>query len=306
MKQAVPLLVALVLVGCESQKNASAPKSAEVKLDSHGDPQGLPRHRRWSEKIGQGAQPEGDIGFENLRALGYTTILSVDGSMPEVDRAAKFGLTYKHVPIGYDGVTVEEEIEIIKAVKEAPGPVYVHCHHGKHRGPAAAMIAREGLEGLSCEEAVQCLEISETSHDYAGLYRDVGAFKKPTDAQVAAAPEPTSCVRPAGVRATMVEIDQRFDLLKQAMDAGWKTPPKHPDVTPAHEARILWEYYREMIRTDPEAKAKGEDFLKHATEAEEHAGSLEEALAAGNNAAATESYRKLKKNCDSCHSLFRN
>jgi protein tyrosine phosphatase (PTP) superfamily phosphohydrolase (DUF442 family) len=304
MKRGVLLLLFLG-IGCEASRTAETPSAPEVTQDDHGDPVGLHRHRRWSEKIGQGAQPEGDEAFKNLKALGYVTILSVDGSMPEVELAEKYGLQYRHVPVGYDGITVEQQIEIIKVVKESPGPVYVHCHHGKHRGPAAAMIAREALDGVSCEDAVKSLELSETSRDYAGLYRDVGNFKPPTAAQVAAAPMPPSRVTPKGVRAAMVDIDQRFDIMKASLEVSWAVPPAHPDISPKHEAKMLWESYRELARLD-EAKAKGDDFLKHAAAAEECAGSLEAALKAGDGAAATEAYRKLKKNCDACHSLYRN
>ncbi len=307
MKPLVLLVPVVALLGCESgpKKNAATPAPAAVALDDHGEPKGLHHHRRWSEKIGQGAQPEGEEAFRNLKALGYTTILSVDGSMPDVELAGKYGLKYAHVPIGYDGVAPEEQLQIIKAVRDAPGPVYVHCHHGKHRGPAAAMIARECLDGISPEEAIAGLELSQTGKEYEGLYRDVREFKRPTDAQVAAAPTAPSRVTPGGVRAAMVDVDKRFDLLKASQAAGWKTPPEHPDVSPKHEAKMLWELYREMLRLD-EAKAKGEDFAKHATDAEAVAASLEEALKAGDAAAATAAQRKLKKNCDACHSIYRN
>jgi protein tyrosine phosphatase (PTP) superfamily phosphohydrolase (DUF442 family) len=297
----------VALLGCESgpKKSAKTPAAAAVVLDDHGDPKGLHHHRRWSEKIGQGAQPEGEEAFRNLKALGYTTILSVDGSMPDVELAEKYGLTYAHVPIGYDGVAPEEQVQIIKAVKESPGPVYVHCHHGKHRGPAAAMIARECLDGISPAEAIAGLELSQTGKEYEGLYRDVREFKRPTEAQIAEAPKAPSVVRPAGVRAAMVDVDKKFELLKASQAAGWKTPPAHPDVSPKHEAKMLWELYREMLRLE-DAKAKGEDFVKHSTEAEALAASLEEALKANNAEAATAAQKKLKKNCDACHSIYRN
>jgi len=68
---------------------------------------------------------------------------------------------------------------------------------------------------------------------------------------------------------------------------------------------MLWELYREMARMD-EAKGKGEDFLKHSGDAEKVAGELEAALRGGNNEAATAAFKGLKKNCDSCHSAYRN
>jgi protein tyrosine phosphatase (PTP) superfamily phosphohydrolase (DUF442 family) len=305
MKPGTVLLLALALACESSQKCASAPAPSAVTVDDHGDPKGLDRHRRWSDKIGQGAQPEGEEAFRNLKALGYVTVLSVDGGVPEVALAAKYGLAYAHVPIGYDGITIEEQIEIIKTAKETQGAVYVHCHHGKHRGPAAAMIARECLEGVSADDAVKALELSETSRDYTGLYRDVREFKAPTAAQIAAAPKPPSAVKPKGVQAAMVDVDKRFDFLKQSMENGWNPPAKSPDVSPKHEAKMLWELYREMARQD-DAKAKGEEFLKYSADAEKHAGSLEEALRAGSNEAATAAFKALKKNCDSCHSVYRN
>ena len=308
MKSGAALFVAVALLGCESnKKSAETPTTATatVTKDDHGDPMGLHRHRRWSGKIGQGAQPEGEEAFKNLKALGYTTVLSVDGSMPEVELAAKYGLTYAHVPIGYDGITAEEQLGIIKAVKEAQGPVYVHCHHGKHRGPAAAMIAREALEGLSCDDAVKALELSETGKEYEGLYRDVREFKAPTAAQIAAAPKAPSRVTAKGVRAAMVDVDKRFEFLKACQAAGWKTPPEEPDVSPKHEAKMLSELYREMARLD-EAKAKGDEFMRHTADAEKHADELGEALIAGKNEAASAALKTLKKSCDACHSVYRN
>jgi cytochrome c556 len=100
-------------------------------------------------------------------------------------------------------------------------------------------------------------------------------------------------------------VDQRFEFLKACQAAGWKTPLDKPDVSPKHEARMLWELYREMARLD-EAKAKGEDFIKHAADAEKHAVDLEAALKAGDQEAATAAMKSLKKNCDSCHSMYRN
>lgn len=53
-----------------------------------------------------GSQPAGDEGFQALRDLGVTTIVSVDGTRPEVARAKRFGLRYIHLPIGYDGISL--------------------------------------------------------------------------------------------------------------------------------------------------------------------------------------------------------
>lgn len=56
-------------------------------------------------------------------------------------RTAKFGLRYVHLPHGYDGVPADRTKELAKAVRELEGPIFIHCHHGKHRSPAAAAVA---------------------------------------------------------------------------------------------------------------------------------------------------------------------
>ena len=117
--------------------------------------------------------PDGDIAFRNLAAMGVTTVLSVDGAVPDIEGAKKHGLRYVHVPISYDGIPREKALQIIKAVRAAKGKVYMHCHHGRHRGPTAVMVSRIALDGISNEDAVHCMEESGTGKMYSGLYRDV-------------------------------------------------------------------------------------------------------------------------------------
>ena len=65
-----------------------------------------------TEKIYSGSQPEGDAAFAALQKLGVKTILSVDGSKPDVERAHKFGLRYVHLPFSYDGIPTNRVVEL--------------------------------------------------------------------------------------------------------------------------------------------------------------------------------------------------
>ena len=49
---------------------------------------------------------------------------------------------------GNAGINEDEIAMIAKTFREVEGPFYVHCYHGKHRGPAAAAIGRVALDGL--------------------------------------------------------------------------------------------------------------------------------------------------------------
>ena len=100
---ALALVVTVGLNGCGSPAERTVKPSSErgtvetlqeVTYDEFGGPVGLPRHYRWSDLVGQGAEPAGDEAFRNLRALGYRTVLSVDGAIPDVETAESNGLRY--------------------------------------------------------------------------------------------------------------------------------------------------------------------------------------------------------------------
>jgi len=308
---ALALLTAgMIFVAGERDSNAADGAAAKrlpgVTYDAQGKPAGLARYIAWSKRVGQGAQPEGDVGFRNLHAMGYRTILSVDGSAPEVERAKKFGLRYVHVPIGYDGITHPQAVAIVKAGQSAKESIFVHCHHGKHRGPAAAMLVRMSEDKISAEEAVKGLVTSGTSKNYTGLWRDVKAFKMPTAKELAAVKALPSRVLPVGLRASMVGVSHRYEALQLAKKSAWKQPKDHPDIDPPHEARMLWELCRELARTDKTCRAKGDVFLKYLKAAEDEAIGLEKALRTKDMKAADKRFAAIKNTCAACHRDYRN
>ncbi|MGE0710161.1 MAG: cytochrome c [Planctomycetota bacterium] len=278
--------------GSPSPASAAATSSAVINL------------HRWSTRIGQGGQPSGEAGFRELARRGYELVLSVDGMPPDAETARRFGLRTLHVPIGYEGVTHAAMLQILRAVREAPGPVYIHCHHGKHRGPAAAALARMAEDGVSNEQAERDLKASGCSPRYAGLYAAVRGFRCPSAAEVAAAPAPQERVKPAGLRAAMIAVSHRETELEECADAGWEVPPQHPDLAPEHGALLLVEALRETARL-PEATALGEDFLRRCQESEAEAEVLRAALERRDRGGATSALKTLKQSCNACHAAYR-
>jgi hypothetical protein len=195
---------------------------------------------------------------------------------------------------------------MIRAAENSDGAVYVHSHHGKHRGPAGMMAIRIAMEGLDNEAAVEALKTSGTSPKYEGLYKDIAEFKAPTPEEMATVesivPER---VMPEGMRATMVAVSHRWEFLQSSRKQEWGVPKESPDVSPPHEARMLWELYRESNRTGG-WKKYGEDFKTYLVEGEQAAIELEKALRANDLEAAEKHYRAVKNNCNSCHAQYRN
>ena len=261
---------------------------------------------RATEKIYSGSQPEGEEAFAAIAKLGVKTIVSVDGSKPDVEAARKHGLRYVHLPIGYDGVPTNRVVELAKLTAEMSGPFFVHCHHGKHRGPAAVAVMCEAGAGWTTNQAVTWLREAGTAADYPGLYRAALEFRLPSKAQLAAVKELPEVSRTSSLVEAMVAIDAHFDRLKESQKAGWKTPPGHADVSPSHEATMLWEQFKEIARTEDSAK-RGDDYRAGLAEAEKIADSLRKLLREPTDGAVIDAaFKQAGQNCAACHKQYRN
>jgi protein tyrosine phosphatase (PTP) superfamily phosphohydrolase (DUF442 family) len=260
-----------------------------------------------------GSAPEGDAGFAALSAIGVKTIITVDGAQPDVETARRHGIRYIHLPHGYDGVSTNAEIQIQKAVATISGPIFFHCHHGKHRGPAAAAIACIATEGWTPERADQWLHLAGTDTNYAGLYRTVEQFRPLTQEALAAIPEEMpERARVSGLTDAMVAIDASWDALKTARNANYVPPADHPDLDPANEAVILTEHFREVARLE-DAKWKGAAFMEAASAMERLGSEVAALLRQRRNGTSPELNGRLdrvldgiNRSCASCHHDFRN
>jgi protein tyrosine phosphatase (PTP) superfamily phosphohydrolase (DUF442 family) len=296
----------LASLGCGSaQETSAAPTGPVAEVVAAPEPTGIENFRRWSDRIAAGGQPLGEAAFQSLAAMGYRTVLSVDGAKPDVENATKHGLRYVHVPFGYDGVPKDAQVKIVKVVRTSDGPVFIHCHHGVARGPAGAMIARIAVDGISNEEASRELKESGCDPRYKGLFRDVADAVPPTAEELSQAPsELPSFVSSGSLADQMAVLDRTWARVGWAKNASWSAPKEHPDVDPPHEARLLWEGFRELARLG-DVESHGPDFLAELSRAEESGHSLEEALLKGDRESATKQFAVIKKSCDSCHARWR-
>jgi hypothetical protein len=214
-----------------------------------------------------------------------------------VERARKFGLRYVHIPVGYGGISSEPAVQLARAAEILPRPIYVHCHHGQHRGPAAAALMRRcGPGGWTEDEAVAFLKAAGTDPRYEGLFASVRHFTPPGAADPRGPTDFSEVSEVGGLTARMVEIDEVWDAIRRARQDGWKSA----DESPAHLALRLTEQYREAARL-PDHAGRPESFRRNLADAERAAGELEAALRAGDPAAAGKAFDRSAARCSSCH-----
>lgn len=283
----------------------------------------LPNVVRVHAKVLSGGQPEGDAGFAALKSLGVRTVISVDGAKPDVPAAAKHGLRYVHLPHGYDGIPTQRVKELAKAVRDLEGPIYIHCHHGKHRSPAAASAACVAAGLIQPESARSVLEVAGTSEAYRGLFQSAEAAEPLEQAVLdRLLVEFRASAKLPPMAEAMVAIEQTHDRLKEIAANGWQTPADHPDLDPAHEALQLREHFTELLRTE-QVQREPTAFRQLLQEAGQLAGKLEQALKRpireGEGTSKTELARAelervqlaqslelgIAANCKSCHQQFR-
>lgn len=305
MRLGVLLLAAGLAVSCansaEDERPAPGPEFTGLR---RVESPALHHLIQASPRIYSGAAPEDAASFAALAQLGVKTIVSVDGARPDVEAARAHGIRYVHVPFGYDGVPEEAARQIAQAMEETEGPIYFHCHHGQHRGPAAAAIALRAETGCSGPEAEDLLRFAETDPKYKGLWRDIEAWTPPAAGGSRVALHE---IAPVGdLAAGMARLDREWDRLKLVQAAAWKTPAGHPDLAPAQQARIVDELLAAMSGALSEEQKADAEFLRLLQAGQTEAAALRAALASGDAAAAEQRFGALKKGCSACHEQYRN
>jgi hypothetical protein len=285
-----------------------SPDSGPRQLDSKA----IENFFQIAPRVFSGGTPESREAFAELSRRGVTTIISVDGSKPEVEKAREFGLRYIHIPIGYDGISATNKLRLVRAAQISSGAVYLHCHHGKHRGPAAAAIICLANEAWTRERANEWMKLAGTSPDYPGLFQSVREFEMPKpDVLTRVDTNFPERVEVSALIDGMVEMDLRWEHLLRARKAGYRPPADHPDLVPSKETVLLAELYREMQRL-PEGKGYGEKFMARLAEAEKGMWELREVLGSGAELSAEARARadqlmdKAAQACSDCHKEYRN
>lgn len=277
-----------------------------VDLTKPVDLPGLHNVVSYTNDLLSGGWPEGEVAFQTLKAIGIKTVISVDGSLPDVEAAKKEGLRYVHLPIGYNGMDEQRIADLARAVRDLPKPIYLHCHHGKHRSASAAAAAAALLGWLTQEQALAKMKVSGTAENYTGLWDAVHAAcacdPKVVDGASTAFPE---VWKPSDFVETMVEIDEATDNLKLIEKAGWTTPADHPDLVPASEAGRLADHFR-LVHDGDYNKAQPQDFRDRIEKDQKLISEIEEGLINRMPAAdLSAKFKAVLQSCKDCHTAYR-
>ncbi|WP_233215327.1 phosphatase domain-containing putative toxin [Rhodopirellula bahusiensis] len=296
MKQSKPLIRSLLgAIGilsasllCFSYANADESRKADKQTAAHA-PSALENRIEVHPSLMSGAAPHGEAAFAELASLGVKVVVSVDGQRPDIELARKHGLRYIHIPIGYDGVHEQACKAAVALTDQIQEPMYVHCHHGKHRGPAMAAVIAQTAGWLDRKQAIELLKNAGTGSQYAGLWRDVDGFRpQPDSVEI---PELVEVAQISTLASHMVDTSLHYEVLLKSMRSNdWKVG----------EVRLLQEALRESHRVC------NEEMRPWMKDSVELVHSMESQVEREDYQELSESMARLKKACNQCHERYRN
>jgi protein tyrosine phosphatase (PTP) superfamily phosphohydrolase (DUF442 family) len=264
---------------------------------------GLRNVFRLGDHLYSGSSPDDEVAFATLVRLGVQTVISVDGAAPDIEMAHQFGLRYVHLPISYSSVPRETLVQLVRASRELPGPIYLHCHHGKHRGPAAAVSLWRCLDkSVTDAQAFAALKSLGTADRYRGLFSSVKETVPPKAAELAAFQTDLPEVTPVPPLAkTMAEIDRMWDRI---------TGPESDATAVSMQlatAFDLAEHFREAARLADVTDDMRPALFQAADELDQVAETIKSEMrdSSAPTAVRTQAIARVKVRCNDCHAKFR-
>ena len=308
------LSVALLCLSTTFQNGPVEPDAQSVKttFPDRVASKTLPNVVRIHPRVFSGGLPDNEAAFQELASLGVKVIISVDGVQPDAVTAKRHGLEYIHLPIGYGGISETRVMELAKVIHQSDSPVYVHCHHGKHRAAAAAAAASRATGKISAKQALEALDVAGTDKLYHGLFEAVRRTRPVPDTDLDSfAAEFSEAAPVAPMAKAMAAIDRTFGKLQLIEKSNWRAPNDRSDLDPRHEARLLQQQLSELLRTQ-DMKNRSAPFRHSIAASAQAAKHLEEQLHSWQQKKAEQpppeisrQLKRISKRCNDCHARFR-
>lgn len=290
------LILPVIPIACNASQNRPIPQTLPI-----GPIQNL---HQLSDDLYSGGEPPTAEHYEQLSKLGIRTVVSVDAIAPDPELAAVHGIRVVHLPIGYDGIDDQRAVELAAAIHTLEHPIFVHCHHGKHRGPAALTVGAIGAGLISNEQAERYMQIAGTSPKYPGLWEAARKAHPFNDESLESVPELPSRAPVSDFVDAMGQVDRLHDRLWSMAKNNWKTPEDHPDLSATAVSGQIHDLLRAML-DDEIVHQEGEGMRVMMRTSIEAAAQTEHAIDDGRFTDALDALTDLSQSCTDCHDQYR-
>jgi len=288
----------------QAEPHGSNEQHAQAASNERHDEHALHNLHALTPELYSAAEPVGDPAYAELAALGIKTVISVDGVAPNKQLAQRYGISVVHIPTTYDGISDKQSRQLAHAMATMPRPIFVNCHHGKHRGPAAICVGAIGSGDITNAQAIDFMKTAKTSPKYTGLWKAAEAARPLSNAELH--DDSIQLVEAAVIEdfvEGMAELSRLSDLINECADYGFRAPENHPDLAPISLAGQIHNLFREM-EDDQITIDNGPNFYKLLTHSRDLASQLETQIEHDDIDGAYNSLQLLMEACSDCHNEY--
>lgn len=129
-------------------------------------------------KVYRAAQPDA-AGFAALKRLGIATVLNLRDLHDDTEAAQGTGLLLQRVEMEADDITIDQVVAALRLLRQAEGPVLIHCWHGSDRTGTVSAMYRIVFQNWSKEAAID--ELVNGGYGYHAIYRNIPELIRSAD-----------------------------------------------------------------------------------------------------------------------------
>lgn len=112
------------------------------------------------------SQQPGRSDFRRLATDGIREVLSLRWYHNHSSQAKAAGLKLHRIAAKASKITIAQIVDALRVIRDAQGPILVHCWHGSDRTGAVIAMYRIVFQGVSKEEAIR--EMTEGGFGFHG------------------------------------------------------------------------------------------------------------------------------------------
>jgi protein tyrosine phosphatase (PTP) superfamily phosphohydrolase (DUF442 family) len=130
------------------------------------------------DKLFRSAQPSRE-GFQEAEGMGITDVLNLREYHSDKGAAEGLGLVLHHVASEADEIGDVEIVSALRVIKQARGPVLVHCWHGSDRTGAVCAMYRIVFNHWPKEDAID--EMVNGGFGFHPMYENIVQYIRSAD-----------------------------------------------------------------------------------------------------------------------------
>jgi len=175
-RPSVPAL--LFLAVCAAVSLTAAPPPRPSTWAQPAAARHLRNFYRLDAKLYRSAQP-GEDGFREAARLGIRSVLSLRDHHDDESEARGAGLTLYRVEMEAGDIRREDVVRALRVLRDAPGPILVHCWHGSDRTGLVCAMYRIVFQGWDRAEALR--ELKEGGYGHHEMFDGIPRFVNEVD-----------------------------------------------------------------------------------------------------------------------------